>query len=252
MPGMKNSPRYKVVSVSLAGPYHKQKGQKCQDFCAFRQQGKKIVAIVADGAGSAKYGHLGAKYVCEALCRLLISGNTSAIKQSVIEAIEAARDMLTCHRLNKMKSELGLIDFASTVVGVFYDGKKGLFFHIGDGAAIALFRKDIRRTVISEPENGIFSSETFFFTMEDWKDSLRFTPFEGAQSLFLMTDGVTGFALKRGARAIESGFIEPIDAFLKNEKSSKRAAKALKNTLETPKACRLSGDDKTLIRIGLK
>lgn len=249
---MKNNSPYKVVYVTLAGPYHKQKGLKCQDFCAYMQKQNKVVGVVSDGAGSAKYGHIGAKYVCRALCRVLASAKKEDIRQQIIDAIEIARNELVCHRLNKSKNEAGLIDFAATLVGVYYNGSKGLFFHIGDGAGVALNAGKNSEAVISEPENGIFSSETFFFTMEDWKDSLRFTPFEKAQSLFLMTDGVTGFALKKGGRSLEDGFIEPIEAFLKNEKSVKRAAKALKNTLETPKACRLSGDDKTLMRIGLK
>jgi len=106
--------------------------------------------------------------------------------------------------------------------------------------------------VISEPENGIFASETFFYTMDDWKDSLRFTPFEKAQSLFLMTDGVTGFALKKNEKTLEQGFVLPINLFLMQETDSKKAARALKNTLETPKACRLSADDKTLMWVRLK
>ena len=252
MPGTKNKTFGRVVSVCVTGPYHKQKGLKCQDFCAYLKKGRKIAAVVADGAGSVKYGRLGAKYVCEALCRKLCSASVCNIRQSIVDAIEIARDKLCCHRLNRLKDESGLIDFSATVVGMFYDGKKGLFFHIGDGAGIALSAKKGEKCVISEPENGIFSSETFFFTMDDWKDSLRFTPFEKAKSVFLMTDGVTCFALKKDMHTIEDGFVVPIDSFLENEKNAKRAAKALKNTLETPKACRLSGDDKTLMWVYVK
>ena len=252
MPGTKNKTSSRIVSVSITGPYHKQKGLKCQDFCAYLKKGKKIVAVASDGAGSVKYGRLGAKYVCEALCRTLGSTSLKNIRQNIIDAIEVARDKLSCHRLNHSKDESGLIDFSATVVGMVYDGKKGLFFHIGDGAGIALSAKEEEKYVVSEPENGIFSSETFFFTMDDWKDSLRFTPFEEAKSVFLMTDGVTCFALKKDMHTIEDGFVWPIDSFLKNEKNTKRAAKALKNTLETPKACRLSGDDKTLMWVGMK
>jgi len=252
MPGTKNKLRYKIVSVSLTGPYHKQKGLRCQDFAKTKIQNRRIVAVAADGAGSAKYGAIGAKCVCDIICRTLISKSMKNMRQSVIDAINAARDNLICHRLNKTKSEASLIDFASTIVGAVYDGKDGLFFHIGDGAGIALGLEKDKKIVLSEPENGIFSSETFFFTMEDWKDSLRFTPFDKAKSFILMTDGVTCFALKHDKAYLEDGFIAPIDAFLKAEKSTKRAQKALKNTLETPKACRLSGDDKTFVWVGIQ
>ncbi len=251
MPGMKNKNRYRVISVCLTGPYHKQKGIRCQDYAVCVQKDKRIIAVVSDGAGSAKYGYLGAKYVCKTLCQNLLAIRTKDIRQCVVDALEATRDELICHRLNKSKNEAGLIDFAATVVGMIYDGKGGLFFHIGDGAAIALPRQDTKKIIISEPENGIFSSETFFFTMDDWRDSLRFIPFEKSRSAFLMTDGVTGFALKRNMRELETGFVSPINTFLENEKNTKRATKALKNTLETPKASKLAGDDKTLMWIKL-
>jgi len=246
---MKNRPSHRIIAVSVTGNYHRQKGLMCQDFYAYKRLGRKIVAVIADGAGSAKYGRLGAKYICETLCRLLSTSSEGSIREHIIDAIQITREMLTCHRLNRAKDESGLIDFSATVVGVVYDGKKGLFFHIGDGAAIALKNDKSQQYVISEPENGIFSSETFFFTMEDWKDSLRFTPFTKADSLFLMTDGVTGFALKKDMHTIKDGFVLPIHAFLKSEKNTKRASAALTNTLATPTASRLSGDDKTLMWI---
>ncbi|MBQ7659421.1 MAG: protein phosphatase 2C domain-containing protein [Alphaproteobacteria bacterium] len=245
MLGTKN--KTKIVGVSVVGPYHKAKGLKCQDCFAFFQNTSRVVAVVSDGAGSAKYGKIGAKNVCDVLCRVLKRAKFDNIKQDVVDAIEVARDALLIHRFNKQKNEDGLVDFAATLVGAVYFKGRGFFFHIGDGAAIALLGENKDSYVISEPENGIFSSETFFYTMDDWKDSLRFTPFENASSLFLMTDGVTGFALKKSARTFEKGFVLPINHFLEGQTNLKHAKKALKNTLETPKAQNLSMDDKTLV-----
>ena len=251
MRGMRNKKRYRVGVATTVGPYHKTKGLKGQDQFAYKQHKGRLVALVSDGAGSAKYGKIGAKCVCKKLADVLIKADLRQIKQEIINALESVRDELLVHRFNKEKNENGLIDFAATVVGVVCQNGKGLFFHIGDGAGIALQKSD-NTFVISEPENGIFSSETFFYTMDDWKDSLRFTNFEKADSLFLMTDGVTGFAFKKDFQMLEKGFLPPIDAFLKNEKNTKKATRALKNTLETPKARSLSGDDKTLMWVGLK
>ncbi len=248
---MKNKSIGKIVAASVVGPYHKTKGLQCQDCFDFFQSSSRIVAVVSDGAGSAKYGKIGAKNVCETLCRVLSKSKLENIKQDIIDAIEIARDCLVTHRLNKPKNENGFIDFAATLVGAVYANGKGLFFHIGDGAGIALLNENKDKYVISEPENGIFSSETFFYTMDDWKDSLRFTPFDKANTLFLMTDGVTGFALKRNMRAYEKGFILPINHFLEAEADIKRAKRALKNTLETPQAQSLSMDDKTLVWVHL-
>ena len=88
--------------------------------------------------------------------------------------------------------------------------------------------------------------------MDDWKDSLRFTTFEKAESLMLMTDGVTSFAFKNNYEELENGFVYPINNFLWQEKSKTKAVKALNNTLSTPKASKLNPDDKTFLWAKLK
>lgn len=125
-------------------------------------------------------------------------------------------------------------------------GNNGVFFHIGDGAAIAFSGGYGEDFTASRPENGRFSCETYFYTMDDWKDNLRFTPFENAQTVFLMSDGVTNFAFSRDFNRIERGFLYPINDYLESETSKSRAARALVNTLNTPQARKLNNDDKTL------
>lgn len=241
-----------VVATSVTGPYHRAKKQPCQDCYRFLQRGRKMVAVISDGAGSAKYSKIGARTVCNILCDILISNQRGSLQQKIINALEIARQKLVYHRWNKSKSESGLVDFAATVVGVICTPEHGMFFHIGDGAAIALGNKLPQGNVVSMPENGLFSCETYFFTMDDWRDSLRFTTFEKADSLILMTDGVTGFAFNKDMTHLEKGFIEPINRFLHNESDKHRALRALNNTLSTPQACKLNSDDKTLLWAKLK
>ena len=243
--------KHSIVAVSTTGIYHRLKGLPCQDSYAYQKDKDKVVAVVSDGAGSAKYGKIGAKIVCETLSALLFQANISQIHQKVIDAIEIARQKLEFHRFNKTKTTAGLLDFSATLVGFFYQHGKGVFFHIGDGAAVALYVPKSKKFILSEPENGIFPSETFFYTMDDWKDSLRFTPVEKAKSVFLMTDGVTSFALNKNRSALENNFIEPINAFLLKEADNRKASRALKNTLETPRAANLNPDDKTLLWVKL-
>ena len=251
MHGMKNrSKNIKVLSSCITGAYHKSKNLPCQDYYKHIKTDNKMVAVVSDGAGSAKFGKIGAKIVCDTLCDILIKASATDIKQKIIDAIEISRQKLILHRYNKSKKELGIIDFAATVVGVFYYKNKGLFFHIGDGAAIAILGDD--NAVISEPENGIFSCETYFYTMDDWKDSLRFTNFEKANSLMLMTDGVTSFAFKNDYEQLERGFVYPINNFLHKSTNQLKAIRALNNTLSNPKAQKINPDDKTFLWVGLK
>lgn len=240
-----------IINVSVCGALHKSKNISCQDYAFFKTKGKKLAAVVSDGAGSAKHGKIGAKIIAETMCELLINSNIKTIKSDVIKAVDVARQKLEFHRFNKTKSKQSLADFSATLVGVFYDGSKGIFFHIGDGAALAFSNSDYQNYVLSEPENGAFSCETFFYTMENWQENLRFIEFEKAEFLVLMTDGVTGFVFDRIGN-LRNNFLPPIMQYLNNEARKNYALKALQNTLSSHEAMRINGDDKTILWAKLK
>ena len=246
---MKKTPKnIRVIATKITGGLHTAKKMPCQDFYQYACSGNKLVAVVSDGAGSAKCGKIGAKIVCETLVNVLINTPLKDMEQAVKKAIEIARRRLVIHRLNKSKSEDEILNFSATLVGVAYHKNRGVFFHIGDGAGIALHDEGEKYGyTLSRPANGQFSCETYFYTMNNWSESLRFTKIEKANALFLMTDGVTNFALTEDMSRLKNGFIEPIYQYLKNEPSKMRALVALNNTLNTGKARKLNSDDKTFL-----
>ncbi len=242
-----NSSNIRLLSVSVRGSLHKANGLPCQDYSCYRRHKNKAVGIVSDGAGSAKYARTGAKIICETLCDLLIRANLSNIHETVTKAIDVARQKLILHRLNKSKSSDDLINFSATLVGFFYHNGRGVLFHIGDGAGIAFGAGSYDNMIISEPENGAFSCETYFYTMDDWQDCLRFVPFENVDRLLLMTDGVTGFVFSDDFYKIHRKFLIPIVEYLEKENRRTYAVKALRNTLDDVRARRLNADDKTIL-----
>ena len=250
---MKKTPKnIRVIATKITGSLHEAKQKPCQDFYSYACSGNKLVAVVSDGAGSAKYGKLGARIVCETLVNALINTPFKDVEQAVRMAISTAREKLVIHRLNKSKSEEEILNFSATIVGVFYHHNQGVFFHIGDGAGVALHQLDGKSTyTLSRPANGRFSCETYFYTMKNWKESLRFTKINKSEALFLMTDGVTNFALSDDMCELKKGFIEPINRFLKNETNKTKALMALNNTLNTKQARKLNSDDKTFLWAGL-
>ena len=246
--GMKNKvKKTKIVAASVVGLSHANNKIACQDYYQY-VLGKNLVAVVSDGAGSAKYGRIGAKNVCSVLCDLLKNADFSKIDKEIVKAIKIVREKLFLHRFNKTKDERGLGCFAATIVGVVYNKGQGVFFHIGDGAALSLYEN--ANFVASRPENGFFSCETFFFTQQEWLENLRFTKFQSARNILLMSDGLTSFAFKPDFDEIEHKFVLPINDYLSKERSLIKAKKALINTLNTPRAQKLNSDDKTLVWIG--
>lgn len=243
---MNSKSHIKIVAARVAGLAHRNCNQPCQDHYQYAI-GKNLVAVLSDGAGSAKYGQIGARILCSKLCDLLKNADFSHIETEIKTAIATARQHLIIHRYNQTKNENGLEDFAATLVGTVYYQGKGIFFHIGDGAALSLHSNNEFR--VSRPENGNFSCETFFFTQPYWKANLRFTRFSQPTVMFLMSDGVTSFAFQPDFQNIESRFINPINNFLLSEQDCAKASKALSNTLNTPRAQKLNPDDKTLVWI---
>ena len=159
----------KVRAACITGPVHLGRGQLCQDRCRWSTRGANFVAVVSDGAGSTKYGRIGPKIVCDTLVDLLENAPFKNIRAAIVKAIGVARDKLAFHRLNSANNKKGIMAFAATVVGVVCHKGEGLFFHIGDGAALAFTSSDLSSYVASKPENGVFACETYFYTMDDWQ-----------------------------------------------------------------------------------
>lgn len=244
---MNQSKQFSILSTSIRGALHESRALPCQDYSCFRHEKNKLIAVVSDGAGSAPYSKIGARIVCDTLCDLLLKSNLNNIKDDVKKAISIARQKLLFHRYNHSKTSNELIKFSATLVGVFCYKNHGIFFHIGDGAGIAFKEGNYNDFVISEPENGAFSCETYFYTMEDWQDCLRFTSFENVDRILLMTDGVTGFAFSDDFYKIRRNFLIPIIEYLEKEKRKTYAVAALRNTLNNKKAQHLNADDKTIL-----
>ncbi len=251
--GMKTTKsNIKALSACVTGPMHKSQGKPCQDYCRYSTNKQNFVAIISDGAGSAKYGRIGAKIVCDTLIDLLANAPYKEIKSAIINAINQARKKLYFHRLNSKNNPKGIMSFSATIVGVVYYQNKGIFFHIGDGAGIAFLDSNFNNYIASKPQNGAFSCETYFYTMNDWQNYLRFCSFEKAHTIMLMSDGLTNFAFSANFDNIEKNFIIPIDNFLSKEKLKSKAKRALQNTLNTSQAKKLNSDDKTFLWAKIK
>lgn len=240
--------KFRTIATSVRGSLHQHLDIPCQDHFAYSAKGKNYVAVVSDGAGSAKFGKIGARIICETIVDLLKNVPFNLLEEKIKSTINIARNKLLRHRLNKQN----ISDFAATVVGVIYREHKGIFFHIGDGAAIALHSDDCSLFSASKPENGIYACETYFYTQDDWEQNLRFCKFSKAKNLFLMSDGLTSFSFSTDFNSLENGFILPINNFLNNEKNKTKAIKALENTLKSPRAQNLNSDDKTLLWVKIE
>ena len=250
-------PAWRVAGTSVTGAYHALKGDACQDRHRLTvTPGGVLIAVVSDGAGSARFGGEGAAMLCEQVSKALAAlfGRGKAKPSRALirrgrRAVQAGIEAARAQALGEVPPDAGLYDYHATLVGaVVLPGMGGMFFHIGDGAALAM-TPGSDRWVMSAPRNGEYSYETYFFTEPNWRANLRFKLVgPGYDTIFVMTDGVTDLGLRTiaGAPQPYAQFFEPIGRFLAGVTREEGEA-ALAGTLDTPSARERSNDDKTLV-----
>jgi len=248
---------WRVFSASATGKRNLEQGAPGQDANHCVVKDDVLVAVVCDGAGSVPEGRTGAEFVARALAEQLSSAlradrrppeiqadSSACLEASIRSAIETVRGRLAELAASR---QLTLHDFSCTLVGCVASPGGGSLFHIGDGFAIQ--QGATGDSVLSRPENGEFADETYFVTDENWNDHLRLTPLPAPERgcvIGLMSDGTAPFAVNRARSGFFRPFIDPIAAFLR-ETTAPKGNEALRNLLESPQACEISSDDKTLL-----
>jgi hypothetical protein len=245
--------QWKVFFASAAGKHHLDGNVPCQDSGHHRSVDDVLIGVVCDGAGSASEGHLGSDFFARKVTELLSESVTtgqfasdaqSDVRKYLLALLEKARSQLNEIALSR---QLALRDFASTVVGCIASAAGGWFFHIGDGFAICV--RDTGESVLSHPENGEHSDETYFVTDVHWKDHLRVTPIPEINRgclIGLMSDGASPFAVNRSRTGFYGPFIDPVVSFLGNA-TEHSGNQALQNVLESERTYAITADDKTLL-----
>jgi hypothetical protein len=248
---------WRVFCASATGQRNFEHGVAGQDASHYIVTGDVLVAIVCDGAGSVPEGRTGAEFMARALaenlahtvhadpslCEVQAEGR-ARLEPIIRGAVDAVRTRLADIAASR---ELAPHDFSCTLVGCVASPGGGCFFQIGDGFAIQQAANG--DCALSHPENGEYADETYFVTDENWSEHLRLTPLPAPERgcvIGLLSDGTAPFAVNRARSGFFRPFIDPIAAFLR-EATETNGNAALRNLLESPRACEISPDDKTLL-----
>ena len=245
---------WRMAGASVRGPYHVTHGMERQDSFLMRVPSGVAVAVVCDGAGSAKRAADGAARF-SASVMAAVAGDISAagaagldierFQSLVVKGVEGGRKAIR-------KARLSLYDHHATLLALAACADATFIAHVGDGLAAVAPLADWDNASVSPLENGAYANETFFVTEDGWSNQLRCSrhaPLGHGGVAVLMTDGAMPFVIGKGQDALEPAFMEPVSRYL-FENAGDRAAQALAGTLDSPDACRISADDKTLVWIG--
>jgi hypothetical protein len=232
---------WRIFAASAIGKHHLDTGLPCQDAFAWSREGERVIAVVCDGAGSARHSDLGARTCADAIARHA-AATTADLAAGIRAAVAAARVEL--EQLAEARS-IELRDLACTVVGALLTDDGGCLFHLGDGLAVVEFTG--ADAFVSGPENGEYANETYFLTGEDWADHLRIDHLPAPAALLaLMSDGAMPFVANHAATALFRPFLDPVARFLAGV-DEPSGADALVATLADERTWSITGDDKTLL-----
>lgn len=224
--GADGSPRKDIVAASRRGRSHAQEGKPRDDHFAISHNPDTdwYIIAVADGAGSAKFSRKGSEIACKTVldhCSALLSDESfeNAIREYKENECLDTRSALTSmvhniigkgaikahEAINECsKHAEGSLpkDFATTLM--FAIAKKFEFgwfiasLWVGDGAMALLDREAGTVKLLGVPDEGEYSGQTRFLTMESifrendvWQKRMRISIVQDFTALILMSDGVS-------------------------------------------------------------
>lgn len=164
-----------VIGISYRGNSHIKSDTPCQDCHIFSKINDKwSIAIVSDGAGSAKNSDQGSRAVCAAFkyyIEKLVQENTVLQKGLILDEkswdIEFKGMIYQFHRDlkdNIVKPNIPFESLAATIILLLYSRDGYMFAHVGDGRAAV--RTNGNWKTILTPHKGTEANQTIFCTSQ--------------------------------------------------------------------------------------
>lgn len=246
--------KWAIAAASRCGTSHIRRGERRQDaFTVFQVDDNRpwLVAVVSDGAGSAKMGGQGAALVCRIVsqeARSHLSAGLGAPEEDEIwNWVDTARDRIF---LSADHRNLKPRDFAATMVMAISNGQDTIIAHIGDGAVVGKPTAAAHWTALSWPAGGEYAGTTFFAT-DDPQPQLRISRHSGPLSaISLFTDGLERLILDMHNNSPHDSFFDKMTAPLQTtatRDNEKHLSKKLGAYLESDIINDRTDDDKTLV-----
>ena len=260
---------WQVYGASSIGKSHIDSNLPNQDSIYLQKTQDGMVAVVCDGAGSAKFSQAGAAFFSQSIGKMLLSLGVShsasisgialdlgQVKQQIIEQLSQIRLDLQ----SQLPAESSLRDYHTTFTGLLiHSNHQAVLVQIGDSPLIT------SQFVVRHPHIDYFTNlqvygddskneyvnETHFITQDNWQSFLRVEPIDLSQvdCLALMSDGCADLVFEGASVTpkIYRPFFGNLLFNLTQSQSSQQGSAIIEQALGNPATYRLTGDDKSLV-----
>lgn len=279
---------WKSVRGSVIGSGHIKDGTVCQDF-SYSQvveigaNNSALVMTCSDGAGSAKFSHLGSRISCLEMQKAL---RATLLNLGAVECIEQEHmlslfESLRSHLVSvATRMNIDFRELACTLLVAVVGPSCSLFAQIGDGAIaidcgesslgsigrlsfepglssegisviappVSAGTRDNEYEIVFWPENGEYLNITTFITSDQLMQSLRIKHINRRiNQIALITDGLELLALNFREQAIHSPFFAPMFKQLVDAEDPASLVEPLQAFLDSSAINAKTDDDKTLM-----
>jgi hypothetical protein len=244
---------WKAAAASVRGRSHEQSGQSCQDAHAWERIAPDyLVAVVADGAGSATRADIGSAVAV----RTALEGIRDQRKEFTAKASDGAwRRMLEAAMqiaLEAVCAEAGRLgvhprELATTLITLVAHPEVVAVAQIGDGASL-LQDAEGHLIPLTLPFNTEYLNETTFLTSTGTIGGAQQAVWRGrVRNLAVMTDGLEMVALKLPEGLAHARFFQPLFRFLAESPPDLDLEKELADFLSSARVRERTEDDLTLL-----
>jgi hypothetical protein len=243
---------WRVVAASRCGTGHEKTGQPCQDVHCYRLlPGGWLVATVADGAGSAALGEVGAgvaaRTALEAACARIGAPcppeDDAGWRDLLLAVLQAAR---TAVEDEAAARGAAAGDLATTLILVIATPQLVAVAQVGDGAAIVAGQGGT--VALTVPATGEYVNETTFLTSPEALATAQVRVWRGMPTgLAVLSDGLQRLALRLPPGEPHGPFFAPLFAFAAAMVDRAEAERELQVFLGSPRVVERTDDDVTLL-----
>ena len=213
-----------------------------------------IVAVVADGAGSACRAEIGAELAGSLFLGEMGTFYACGHRAGVLSR-QFFEDWLSHFREEvRARAEtegLAPRDFACTLVAAIVEDDRAAFVQVGDGAIVIAAPADpAGYSCVFWPQRGEYANTTYFATDVDARTRLEFSSYEGrVEEIALFTDGMQSLALEYQSQTAHAPFFRPVFAPIRAgpRGHAEKLSSALASFLGSARVNARTDDDKTLI-----
>jgi hypothetical protein len=243
---------WRYAAGQATGTAHEKLGKPCQDryACSTADANSTLVAVVADGAGTAEYAHIGAEIAVATVSSIALLAARAGRRDFTEVLREGAA--LAHQRLLEAAAQRNLSprDLACTLLAVVIAPLGAAALQIGDGV-IVVGDQPLTWRWVFWPQKGEYANTTFFLSDEQALARAEVQALsDDVLDVALMSDGLEQLAVQFASRKAHDPFFRPVFAPLHAEREdgeSVRLSQGLNALLASAPVRQRTDDDASLV-----